>query len=117
MMKVIIAGSRDIREPIKVHDAIAAAVIKIPIITEVVCGEAEGVDKIGKAWAKAANIPIKSFPADWKTWGKVAGFKRNRDMADYADALIAVWDGKSKGTHDMIELMAEMNKPIYVYVP
>ena len=44
------------------------------------------------------------FPADWDKYGKAAGYKRNGEMARNADALIAFWDGKSRGTKHMIDL-------------
>ena len=74
-------------------------------ITEVVSGKARGVDTLGEWWAKSGekDIPIQSFPADWKKFKKAAGYIRNAEMAKYADALIAIWDGESRGTFNMIE--------------
>ena len=113
-MKVIIAGSRSITDPQIVHDAIWASRFTI---TEVVCGYARGVDMIGLRWAKATGTPYKVFPAMWfdKDGGRdmQAGFKRNERMADYADALIAVWDGFSGGTRHMMRCMGKRAKPIY----
>ena len=112
---VIIAGERADKETGLIYgntvDEIAI-ILQMAIwesnfpITEVVSGGASGVDAAGERWAKTHNIPIKSFPADW-TQGKMAGFIRNRQMAQYAHALIALWDGKSPGTHNMIK---EANK-------
>lgn len=113
-MKVIIAGSRSITDPQIVHDAITASRFTI---TEVVCGYARGVDTIGLRWAKATGTPYKVFPAMWfdkdGERDMQAGFKRNERMADYADALIAVWDGFSTGTKDMMRRMGKRAKPIY----
>lgn len=113
-MKVIIAGSRSITDPQIVHDAITASHFTI---TEVVCGYARGVDTIGLRWAKATGTPYKVFPAMWfdkdGERDMQAGFKRNERMADYADALIAVWDGFSGGTKDMMQRMGKRAKPIY----
>ena len=113
-MKVIIAGSRSITDPQIVHDAIAASRFTI---TEVVCGYARGVDMIGLRWAKENDIPFNIFPAQWidkdgeRNWN--AGFERNERMADYADALIAVWDGFSGGTKHTMQCMGKRAKPIY----
>ena len=113
-MKVIIAGSRSITDPQIVRDTIAASRFKI---SEVVCGYARGVDMIGLRWAKATGTPYKVFPAQWidrdgeRNWN--AGFERNERMADYADALIAVWDGVSGGTKHMMQCMGKRAKPIY----
>jgi hypothetical protein len=109
-MKVIIAGSRSIYYINLVVRAIKESGFDI---TEVVCGEARGVDTLGKRWAKGNNIPVKSFPADWETYGKSAGYKRNVDMAEYAEALIAITIG-SPGTKHMINI--SRNKGLLVFV-
>lgn len=100
-MKTIIAGSRGIQDPGIVEKAIEGSGFTI---TEVVCGGAPGVDTLGFDWGWANGLPVRTFNADWKKHGKGAGPIRNRRMAEYADALIAVWDGKSKGTANMIKL-------------
>jgi hypothetical protein len=68
------------------------------------------VDQIGEDWAREHNIPVKQFLAQWNIHGKSAGPIRNKEMAEYADALIAFWDGQSKGTKNMIEQMDKLNK-------
>lgn len=98
-MKVIIAGSRNITNPDFVERAIQQSGFSI---TEVVSGRARGVDTLGERWARLNKIPIKFFPADWKTHFKAAGPIRNQEMADYADGLIAIWHNNSSGTKDMI---------------
>jgi len=102
MFKVIIAGGRDFTN----YEILKYAVNeKLSGITEVeiVCGGAKGADELGKWYANEMGLNIKEFPADWNKHGKAAGPIRNQQMADYADALIAFWDGKSKGTADMIK--------------
>lgn len=114
-MKVIIAGSREGAAYGDVLDAIRLSQYDI---TEVVCGGAAGVDQLGEAWALDNKIPIKHFVVtdqDWKERGKGAGHLRNARMAVYADALIAVWDGKSPGTKNMIHQMKERGKLLFVY--
>lgn len=112
-MKVIIAGSRNIQDRGAVGRAIASAPFTI---TEVVSGTARGVDTIAENIAATKGYPVKLFPADWDKYGKPAGAIRNKEMADYADALIAVWDGESKGTRHMIETMNRANKPVLLYL-
>lgn len=111
-MKVIIAGSRDLYGPVDL--AVNNSGFNI---TEVVSGTARGIDKSGEHWAAGSGIPVKQFVADWDKHGKAAGIIRNNDMACYADALIAIWDGKSKGTLHMINNMVNLKKPVYVYCP
>ena len=103
MFKVIIAGGREFdnyEELCKVADFKLSEKSEI----EVVSGTAKGADQLGEKYAKERGYALKQFPADWNRFGLSAGYKRNEDMAIYADALIAFWDGKSKGTKHMIEL-------------
>jgi hypothetical protein len=103
-LKTIIAGSRSINDYSLLEQAIER--IKetdIGIkITEVVSGTARGVDRLGEKWARNHNVPIKKFPANWDELGKFAGYKRNLEMAKYAQVAIILWDGKSLGTLNMI---------------
>lgn len=113
-MKTIIAGSRDNIE----YQDVLSAMEECPWsseITEVVSGKARGVDTMGEQWAKENNIPIQEFPADWKKFGKSAGPRRNEEMGDYADALVAVWDGGSKGTKHMIDYSKNKGLKVFVY--
>ena len=70
----------------------------------VVCGKAKGADTLGEQYAKERGYVVAYYPADWEKYGKRAGFIRNEQMAKNADALVAFWDGKSRGTKSMIEL-------------
>lgn len=112
-MKIIIAGSRTIHWWYG-HDLYELLYRHFPDFTEVVSGLAQGPDTHGKTMALERDIPVKEFPADWNTFGKKAGALRNIQMAEYADGLLALWDGKSRGTKHMIESMLERNKPIHV---
>jgi hypothetical protein len=103
MIKVIIAGGRnfdDFNRLCQVCDKILKKYSNI----EIVSGAYKGADLLGEKYAEERNYPIKQFPADWRRHGKSGGLKRNAEMAAYADAIIAFWDGKSKGTKNMIDL-------------
>lgn len=115
-MKVIIAGSSKANIPFAlVRVAVARSQFEI---TEVVSGKAPGVDRMGERWAHERDLPIQPFPARWResdgSFDRSAGMIRNGVMAKYADALVAVWDGRSPGTRNMIERMQSYGKPIYV---
>jgi hypothetical protein len=113
-MKTIIAGSRTI----DTYTAVALAVARstwAAHITEVVSGAAPGVDALGERWAKEHGVPAKRFRADWERDGKAAGPIRNAKMAEYADALIAVWDGESRGTADMVNQAQRRGLKVYVH--
>jgi len=111
-MKVIIAGSRTIWSPCPIRNAIRESGFAIH---EVVSGTARGIDQLGEMWAENNCCPVRRFPADWDGLGKRAGYVRNAQMAEYADALIAVWDGKSRGTAHMIETMRKAGKNVFVH--
>ncbi len=114
-MKVIIAGSREFTDYNLLKEKVDYMRTNGKfVIDEIVSGTARGADQLGEDYAANNDIPVKEFPADWNTHGKAAGHIRNKQMAEYADALIAVWDGKSKGTKNMIETMNKLKKPTYV---
>ena len=98
-MKVIIAGSRTITDPLELEAAIKDSGFQI---TEVISGGAQGIDSLGAAWAQLNNIPCGFFLPDWEKHGKAAGPIRNSLMAAEAEALILVWDGVSRGSQDML---------------
>lgn len=111
-MKLIIAGSRTIQP--NVYPLLCAAIRKPNKVTEIVSGTARGADRLGERWADEHDIPVAQFPAQWNVYGRIAGRMRNREMARYADCLLALWDGKSPGTGNMIYEMRELGKPVKV---
>lgn len=88
---------------------------------EIVCGKARGADTLGEWYAKSCGMKVIYFPANWNLYGARAGFIRNEEMAQYASekrgfgALIALWDGKSRGTKNMIDLAKKYNLAVFVY--
>lgn len=116
-MKTIIAGSRSIKDIKLVKRTISSIVQENGLeISEVVSGCAFGPDTVGKWWAENRDIPVEEFPAKWDEYGKGAGYRRNEEMAEYADALIAIWDGKSKGTQHMIGTAHQNGLEVYVEI-
>jgi hypothetical protein len=113
-MKVIISGSRTINDKNYVYGVLNNSPYEI---TELVSGHATGVDILGEMWATEKGIPIKLFTPHYSIDNpRVAPLLRNTDMSIYADALIAVWDGSSKGTKHMIGEMVKAKKPYHVIV-
>ena len=102
-MKVIIAGGRTFDNYAMLCES-CDRTLSLQSEIEIVSGTANGADKLGERYAIERGFTVKQFPADWDKHGKSAGYKRNEEMAQYADALIAFWDGKSKGTKHMIDL-------------
>lgn len=113
-MKIVIAGGRDFNNYSVLKSCLDSMRQEVQI-NEIVSGNARGADELGETWAKANYIPIKLFPADWDRYGANAGFIRNAQMGEYADGLLAFWDGNSKGTAHMIKTMKFANKPYVVF--
>ena len=113
-MKVIIAGSRDFSDYEKLKE-VCDYMLSRQTDVEIVSGAARGADILGEQYAKEKGHSLKQFPAEWDKFGKRAGYLRNEDMAKYSDALIAFWDGKSKGTEHMISLAKKHNLKVKVH--
>ena len=115
-MRTIIAGSRKITDYKIVLNAIRKS-IEISGIrpTVIISGGAKGVDRLGEKFAKEFEFPLELYNAEWDKYGNRAGFVRNEQMALVADALIAIWDGESKGTMHMINLAKKYGVKTYVY--
>jgi len=115
-MKLIIAGSRDLicSDPVSFLDY-CLALNGIVDVTQVVSGTARGPDRWGEHWAYHHKIDIARYPANWEMFGRAyAGRLRNKLMAEVADELIAIWDGSSTGTLDMINHMKRLKKPFHL---
>lgn len=80
----------------------------------IVSGHASGADALGERFADEHNLPCELHPADWNRHGRAAGPIRNAEMAGVADALIAFWDGKSRGTASMIKLAKDKGLQVAV---
>jgi len=132
-MKVIIAGSRTITDISVVEKAIEASGFDQSFgITEIISGTAKGVDRLGEKWAEERRLPVSYFRPKWddleapgavikvnsygKQYNARAGHDRNEEMAKHADALIAIWDGKSRGTKNMIENARKYGLKVYIYL-
>jgi len=109
-MKVIIAGSRSLTGTDLISQAMIESNFKI---TEVVSGMARGIDQTAAQYAKKLNIPVKEFPMASELASSVTANWDLSRMANYADALIVVWDGHSKGTLNMMKAAKARAMPIY----
>lgn len=103
MFRVIVAGGRDFNNYAGLAASLDYLLKNINDEIQIVCGMARGADKLGEQYAKERGYKVIYMPADWDIDGRSAGFKRNIKMAEYADALVAFWDGESPGTRHMIE--------------
>lgn len=102
LRKVIIAGGRDFNDYTLLLKEVWS-ILKGDDNIEIVSGCANGADKLRERFAESFGLKISKFPADWNKNGRSAGPIRNLEMAKYGSELIAFWDGKSRGTKNMID--------------
>lgn len=115
-MKIIIAGSRSFADYPTLCKVVAKFLsFRTDVDIEIVSGCAIGADRLGEQYAKQNGFKISLFPAKWATYGKSAGYRRNIAMVLYADALVAFWDGKSKGTAHIIDRAQELGLEVTIY--
>lgn len=114
-MKVIIAGPRDLVP--HEYEILKAMIVASFGVTEVVTGGAKGIDSCAMGVAVAYSLRTKLFEADWKQHGKAAGPIRNREMAEYADALLVIKrrDTVTPGTSNMTQQAMKCGLPVFVY--
>lgn len=115
-MKLIVAGGRDFTDTNRMIAELQKLVEsgEITDSPELVCGMARGADMLAYSLWANNKMPIHNFPANWDKYGKSAGYRRNQEMGEFADAAVCFWDGNSKGTKHMIDIMNRLNKPVYV---
>ena len=108
MLKVIVAGGRDFNN----YDLLAEKLNKLfsqrnDVV--IVSGMAKGVDSLAVKYAEQHKLRVSEFPAEWQKHGKASGFRRNVEMARFADACVCFWNGKSPGTEHMINTAKRLN--------
>jgi len=116
-MNLIIAGGRDFTDLNFMYQGISS-ITELSELKEaptLICGMARGADLTAYEIWSWNQWPTIEMPADWGRYGRSAGYRRNAEMAAVADALIAFWDGQSKGTKHMIETMQKLNKPVWIF--
>ena len=112
-MKIAIVGSRNVTVD-SFDDYIPDT------CTEIVSGGAKGIDTCARIWAEKRGLTVTEFLPDYQRYGRSAPMVRNRQIVDYADAVLAFWDGKSKGTAYTVKYAQKQGKPVSVismYVP
>ena len=108
-MKVAIIGSRTLKVT-NLEDYLPSDT------TEIVSGGAIGIDRCAEEYARCHGIPTKIFLPDYKKFGRSAPIKRNVEIIDYADAVVAFWDGTSRGTRFVIEEAKRKGKPVRIFL-
>ncbi len=105
-MKIAVVGSRNI------------AVTDIGVYAaggeEIVSGGARGVDSCAAEYARQNGLRLTVFLPEYERYGRAAPLLRNKRIVDYADKIVAFWDGSSKGTLSVIEYAKKTGKPCEV---
>jgi hypothetical protein len=114
-LRLIVAGSRDITDTPLVHRYINEVCVAYPTLREIVEVGATGVDRSARLYAFENDMDLCTMHAEWGRFKRSAGPLRNKRMAAYGDILLAVWDGKSRGTQHMIMVMKQLGKPTIVH--
>ena len=125
-LRIIVAGSREFNDYDLLRNTLMdyldfmddKDVVDNPIQVKFISGTAKGADTLGEQFAYTYEYDVIRFPADWNTYGKSAGYRRNAEMAKYASeaygVLFAFWDGKSRGTKHMIDLAKRYGLEVHV---
>lgn len=114
-MNVAIVGSRTFLD-MKLMERVVKRLLEHDPDVVIVSGGARGADTLAeRAARKLCKHPPLIFPADWKQHGRGAGFKRNQQIVDACDELVAFWDGASRGTVDSVRRATTARKPTFVY--
>ena len=111
-MKLGIVGSRSIN--LAKARNILDETIKKDKVTTIISGGARGVDTVAKDFAIDNNIGLIEFLPDYKSYGRYAPIRRNTDIINNSDYILALWDGNSKGTQDSIKKAKNLNKIVKV---
>jgi hypothetical protein len=112
-MTIAIIGSRSITDKAQIYQKLDQ-IFRSRKPDEVVSGGAKGPDTLGVLWARENGVSVKEFLPDWAKYGRSAGFKRNTQIVESADLVIAFWDGESRGTLDSINKAKKLGKRVEI---
>jgi len=128
-VKLVIAGSRKLFPSVELIKSLVDQFKLSPSL--IIEGGANGVDRQGRKFAETYDITYKTYEADWnnlsregavvrskngRKYDAAAGHVRNQKQADDGDVLLAIWDGESTGSLDMIKRMRNLNKPVFEFI-
>ena len=109
LIKLLIAGSRTIRE-FDLTDYVPSNT------TLIISGGAQGIDSIAEQFANEHRISKLILLPRYNLFGKAAPLKRNETMIDFADEVLVIWDGISRGTKYTIDYARKKKKPLTIVI-
>ena len=115
--RVAVVGSREFDDKERLFRILTKNKDNIKLI---VSGGSRGADTLAVEWATANGMPYLVFPALWHDpetglFNRGAGFKRNWDIVEHSDVVLAFWDEKSRGTANTIDIAKQKNKPVKIF--
>lgn len=115
-MKIAIVGSRGFKDLEQVTEKLQNIRFNCnPNTLLIISGGAKGVDEHAVKLAKALSFETKEILPDFSKGYDVGQYhKRNAKIVDEADKVIAFWDGKSTGTHNVIMKAIEKRKNLEI---
>jgi len=116
LKRIVVAGSRNYENYDEAKEYIRSCLSQQDDgdVLIFVSGGCKGADMLGERYAKEFGYPIERYPAQWEQFGKAAGVKRNKKMAEISDFVICFWDGESRGTKSLIVCAEKLGKPVHI---
>ena len=112
-MRVLVCGGRDYPDQAKVNSVLTPLLEQFPDL-EIIEGGATGADLLAKNWAHAKNVPVQTFPANWKLYGKRAGYIRNVQMLEEGQPDMVIAFPGGPGTGMMVNLADKANVSVRI---
>ena len=111
-MRIAIVGSRNLTVSMETLEKV------LPWYTdEILSGGAKGIDACAKQYAKMKKMKYIEYLPEYEKYGRSAPLKRNITIIEYADIVLAFWDGQSRGTKFVIDNCHKLGVKVKVYVP
>lgn len=119
VFKVVVAGGRTFEssDHLETLEITLDRLLKRKLKTHkviIISGKARGADTLGEVYARKRGLAVEEYPADWVQHGKSAGYIRNSEMCKASDAVCVFWDGKSKGSKNMIDITKKSGKLLHI---
>ena len=114
-MRVLVCGDRNWTDRQRIGVRLATL---DPDSDVVIHGGCRGADKLAGQAAKAHNLPVEVYPAEWTRHGRAAGPIRNQQMLDTGIDLVLAFHPDlvtSKGTRNMVLLARKAGIPVEVF--
>ena len=115
-VRIVVAGSRKFHDYALLKERLDHLTKDLATPPLIISGTASGADRLGERYAAERGLECLRMPADWNTYGKSAGYRRNQDMARHATHVVCFWDGNEhrSGTFHMMNIAREAQLPLRV---